>query len=749
VEMAQLLNLQLLDLSANRLTTWPVEMAQLLNLQLLDLRSNKLTTWPVEMAQLLNLQLLSLSFNQLTTWPVEMAQLLNLQLLDLRSNQLTTWPVEMAQLLNLQQLSLSDNQLTTWPVEMAQLLNLQWLNLSDNELTTWPVEMAELLNLQQLDLSSNQLTTWPVEMAQLKIEVYWKFSIKNGIILENNPLENPPPEIIKQGRTAILEYFNAGEKQRLNEVRVLFIGDGGAGKTSLIKQLQDQQFNPNESQTKGIEIKEWEVVDISHYEMTADEQTIKAHLWDFGGQEIMHATHQFFLSKRSLYILVLDGRKDDKIEYWLKYIESFGGESPILVVLNKIDQNPAFEVNRKFLREKYQGIQDFYRLSCETHEGIKAFRTAFQHAVTQVEIRHIYWPITWFNVKTRLEQLSVPYIDYENYTAICKAADVTEKTQEILLEYLCNLGVSLHFKELLLENTHVLEPKWVTKAIYNIINARQVTDKQGILDFSDLQAILQSNEENEYHYPRDQYPYIVGLMKKFELCYALDEQRVLIPDLLPVEEPEFSFDREEALQFRIDYHFLPKSVMPRFIVNMHPDIQGELRWRTGVVLKEEKLAARAVVKSDDDARQLFIAVTGSQRRDYLAIILKILRTIHKSFEKLTLVERVCLPDNPAVTVDLEHLYNLEKMGESTFIPEGSHQKYSVRALLGTVDMKPDREEEIYERVKEIHAKTQETRLEKTAATVLLQPNLFGIGLNFNNLFRWLLNLNKQDKSKKG
>ena len=746
----------------------PLDIAQLLNLQQLDLFSNQLTTWPVEMAQLLNLQRLDLFDNQLTTWPVEMAQLLNLQQLSLSSNQLTTWPVEMAQLLNLQQLSLSYNQLTTWPVEMAQLLNLQRLSLSFNQLTTWPVEMAQLLNLQRLYLSSNQLTTWPVEMAQLEIEVYWEYNMENGIFLEDNPLENPPPEIIKQGRKAIIEYFNAGEKQRLNEVKVLFIGDGGAGKTSLIKQLQDQQFNPNESQTKGIEIKEWEVVDISHYEMTADEQTIKAHLWDFGGQEIMHATHQFFLSKRSLYILVLDGRKDEKTEYWLKYIESFGGESPILVVLNKIDQNPAFEVNRKFLRDKYQGIQDFYRLSCETYEGIEAFRTAFQRAVSQVEIRHIYWPITWFNVKTRLEQLSAPYIDYEKYTAICKVANVTEKTQEILLEYLCNLGVSLHFKELLLENTHVLEPKWVTKAIYNIINARQVTDKQGILEYSDLEAILQPNEENDYHYPRDQYPYIVGLMKKFELCYALDEQRVLIPDLLPVEEPEFSFDREEALQFRIDYNFLPKSVMPRFIVNMHPDIQGELRWRTGVVLKEEKLEARAVVKSDDDARQLFIAVTGSQRRDYFAIILKILRNIHNSFEKLTLVERVCLPDNPAVTVDLDHLYNLEKMGETTVIPEGSQKKYSVRELLGTVDIKQRREEEmyecvkeihaktqqnheeeIYERVKEIHAKTQETPLEKTSDSFLLQPNIFGVGFNLNNLFKRLLNFNKQDKSKKG
>ncbi len=70
---------------------------------------------------------------------------------------------------------------------------------------------------------------------------------------------------------------------------------------------------------------------------------------------------------------MLDGRKDEKPEYWLKLIENFGGDSPVLVVINKIDQNPAFELNRKFLGEKYSSIRGFYRLSCKSGEGIEEF----------------------------------------------------------------------------------------------------------------------------------------------------------------------------------------------------------------------------------------------------------------------------------------------------------------------------------------------------------------------------------------
>ena len=58
----------------------------------------------------------------------------------------------------------------------------------------------------------------------------------------------------------------------------------------------------------------------------------------------MHATHQFFLTRRSVYILVLDSRlnqEENRVEYWLKIIQSFGGESPVLIVGNKVtDQHP-------------------------------------------------------------------------------------------------------------------------------------------------------------------------------------------------------------------------------------------------------------------------------------------------------------------------------------------------------------------------------------------------------------------------
>src|SRR5207245_1125976 len=79
-----------------------------------------------------------------------------------------------------------------------------------------------------------------------------------GIYLEDCPLVNPPSEIVKQGKDAIGNYFREleGGVDHLYEAKMLIVGEGGAGKTSLLRRLyQPGQPLPRESETtKGIKI---------------------------------------------------------------------------------------------------------------------------------------------------------------------------------------------------------------------------------------------------------------------------------------------------------------------------------------------------------------------------------------------------------------------------------------------------------------------------------------------------------------
>jgi GTPase SAR1 family protein len=117
---------------------------------------------------------------------------------------------------------------------------------------------------------------------------------------------------------------------------VLILGEGGAGKTSLLRRLYLKNLNlpQEEESTKGIDIHRHEFVN-------REGRPFWLNVWDFGGQHIYHATHQFFLTKRSLYILVDDTRNNNKtvhdegFKYWLEVIEALSERSPVLIFQNE------------------------------------------------------------------------------------------------------------------------------------------------------------------------------------------------------------------------------------------------------------------------------------------------------------------------------------------------------------------------------------------------------------------------------
>ncbi|MGR0481183.1 MAG: COR domain-containing protein [Candidatus Electronema sp. V4] len=653
--------------------------------------------------------------------------------LNLSAEALSSLPSQLFQLTNLKALDLSYNPITALPSELFQMTGLFGLILSGLNLTQLPSEIFHLSNLTRLDLSENHLTQLPPEICQLP-------KLKH-LILEGNPLTSPPYEIVQQGIEAIRQYFASlqPKDQPLNEVKVLLVGEGAAGKTSLVKQLLGEAFDQHEDTTHGINIRGWDV--------EAGGQPIKVNIWDFGGQEIMHATHQFFLSKRSLYVLVLDGRKDERAEYWLRHIESFGGNSPVLIVLNKHDANPSFDLNRPFLLGKYPVIKGFHRTSCATGQGIDRFREVLLDALVKVEMIGIRWPKSWFLVKERLEQMKTPYISCDEYATFCAEADIAEdSSREILVDFLHDLGVAVHFKDFELKHTYVLAPKWVTAAVYKIINAEQIVASGGILHVNSLTEILRKQDKELYDFAAEMHRYILDLMKQFELCYDLDRERVLIPQLLPVAEPEFTFDNSGALRFAFLYEdFLPTSILPRFIVKRHGEIKDGLRWRTGVVLQDKESGSEAVVKADYEKRRIDIWVSGLRRKEYLHFLWYSLREINASFEKLRVRERVPMPDDPERTADYETLLMYVKLGNDIYVPDGSDKAYGVKELLGLVQ--PRDRDELQKSIEKIQDQSANQDSITDILNDVVEPKItiLGITINLNSLFKRLRDREKQKR----
>jgi len=492
------------------------------------------------------------------------------------------------------------------------------------------------------------------------------------------------------------------EKKPLCEVKILLVGDGGSGKTSLVRRLFGENFYSHQAKTDGIQIRTGYIEE--------EIREIRLRIWDFGGQEVMHATHQFFLSKRSLYILVLDGRKEEDAEYWLKHIESFGGNSPILIALNKTDQNPGFDVNRRFLQDKYKEIKGFYRISCATGAGIEEFQKNFHDELKKAEFILTMLSKSWFNVKSRLENMNKNYISFQEYRDICIKENIGDISQQNdLVSSLNDLGVVVHFRDMNLSAMYVLEPKWITRAVYKIINSEELAKNKGVLKLCLLDKILMQKAETEedYYYPPETYQYIISLMKKFELCYTIDDDTVLIPGLLAIQEPKFDFDYHNALKFRLEYDFLPKSVMPRFIVKRHKDIRKNLQWRTGVVLEDNAFHTIAVVKADVRDRKIEIWVMGDQKRDYFSVIRKTFKNIHDGFEKLDVKELIPLPDHPEIAVEYRRLIGHERANKDEYFDGILGKSYSVSKLLNGIEKKEDRQRRA-ERIIHVHGDYKES-----------------------------------------
>ena len=250
-----------------------------------------------------------------------------------------------------------------------------------------------------------------------------------------------------------------------------------------------------------------------------------------------------------------------------------------------------------------------------------------------------------------------------------------------------------------------------------------------------MDQILKKKRKNDYEYPKSKHKFLIDLMKKFELCYAINGNAVLIPDLLAIQEPSIDFNYKTALKFIIDYDFLPKSIMPRFIVKMHKDIKNYLQWRTGVVLEDKTFDSSAVIKSDENDKKIYIHVNGEQKRDYFSVIRHTFLSINSSFKKMEAVEKVPMPDDPKVTSSYKHLVTLEKKGKDTYIPDGLEIEYTVKDLLGSVYVENKTEEDILRLLAKFKGQndTQESLLEKAKDSLILQPTFFGMGVDLKKL----------------
>lgn len=577
----------------------------------------------------------------------------------------------------LQALNLSDNALTGFVLEEV-FEELVWLNLSDNaEISSFHINRA-ISSLKHVDLSWCALTSlslpagldalhWfsashnqlksavfqgnypQLEILNLRKNELTEFGLPAGAsrlriidLSENESIASPPVEIVTQGSTSILNWY-AATKKSLNEVKVLIIGEPEVGKTSLLRRLKNNGFSKTEPQTDGVIIEPFDFANLDTFKDQKNLHGIKAYFWDFGGQDILKSTHQFFMTKRSVYLLLLNARSDQgidaQIRNWMAQIKRLGENSPVLLVINKIDVNPGFGFNYSEISRDFPQIKAKIEVSCDTGKNLDELRYLLEIWLPQAELFNTLIDEKWINIKEDLQQETQKghYLHYNAFQAICNKHQLeNESQQKNAVDFLNDLGIVLHFDQLNLNEYYVLDPFWVTYGVYRIITSPKASISKGYVLIEDLMFIINDEKRKEGEYkssvqPKQKYGpadvnYLASIMSEFKLSFFTEDENpaILIPDLLDGDTPMDKIapfnELEDKISLVYDYgDELPAHTITNFIVERNEERLSV--WRSGIILEcKGNIHAKAVVMTESKRIRLIVTGENHNKSEYLTIL---------------------------------------------------------------------------------------------------------------------------------
>lgn len=545
----------------------------------------------------------------------------------------------LARLNKLMVLSVHNTKVT----DLTPLMNLDRLTVlfAHNTNVSSLAPLSKLNNLTRLSISNTLVTNLsPIKLiiakgVQIKNEEY---SYESGIYIQGCQLNNPPLEIIKQGNKAILLYWEQINQQdgivELYEAKLIIVGEGATGKTTLFEKLKNPSHQVGTTtETHGINI--YEGLPFQHEAI--GENIFHINLWDFGGQDLQYMTHQFFLTPRALYVLMMDARRESpNLAYWFKIISLLGRETDdskekvkLILVFNKRANSTGLPQYQDILKF-YEDTIDSYFLEVDfaiNDYRFESLQKSIQEHLIRLPIVKSQLPRLWKSVREdlRAETKQENYISTRRFSDICRKYDIEkEEDQWLLSSYMHQLGSLLHFQnDRGLRSWVILNPQWAVDGVYSFLMNENIRANYGHFQESDFIQLLRIKG-----YSHEGADLILQLMTKnnFDICYEASPRRYVAAQLLPDVAPEYAwYTRGRVLQFRYQYSMMPKGLMSRLIVRLsdhldvHPVTGKHIVWKKGGIFRLELKEGTCRVRlREDDAesksglRQILIDVIGEE-----------------------------------------------------------------------------------------------------------------------------------------
>ena len=159
------------------------------------------------------------------------------------------------------------------------------------------------------------------------------------------------------------------EDSNAESLKVVLLGESGVGKTSIISQLMEQEFNDEQTATTG--------ATFSTKTMVFDNKGICFEIWDTAGQEKYRALTKMFYKDAGAAILVYDITRQASFEelknYWANQVRENAPKKIVLAVAaNKSDLIDTEQVDEKTGRAFAKEIGAIFKsTSAKNQKGIE------------------------------------------------------------------------------------------------------------------------------------------------------------------------------------------------------------------------------------------------------------------------------------------------------------------------------------------------------------------------------------------
>eukprot|EP00012_Vannella_robusta_P005866 CAMPEP_0206192792 /NCGR_PEP_ID=MMETSP0166-20121206/6167_1 /ASSEMBLY_ACC=CAM_ASM_000260 /TAXON_ID=95228 /ORGANISM="Vannella robusta, Strain DIVA3 518/3/11/1/6" /LENGTH=465 /DNA_ID=CAMNT_0053609351 /DNA_START=530 /DNA_END=1925 /DNA_ORIENTATION=- len=425
------------------------------------------------------------------------------------------------------------------------------LNLSHNGILEIHPDIALLKNLESLDVDYNKIELPPFVLGTLELKEF------KG---HNNPLTYVPI-YAREKDSSFLKYLKDGPQSvDANRVKLLAVGTALSGKTYLIRNVKrDALAGPGSPlRSRAESLKQVLLSDVSSAD-GMDQATqvtefmlnkVRISAWDFGKSDLFYRTHQYFLTGRAIYLIVIRAYEVEPriLDYWLQQINSVSvlGKSRVIVVATHIDDPKFTDTKSKKARHclnlyaSQSRVDGCIFLSNKTKENFPALRKLLvslteEHPLTKLTISGP-WNQVLNHCKYIQETFSTPAIEWKTMKQIIESKHVPSEEWHDLLEYLRDSGI-VSFQTIAREGNPdfvVLSPEWLTNMILQVrdfMACNQITN--GIIEHESLARIW------EFSSPTILTP-LLELLYSIEIAYSIrgEPVRSLIPSLLPDGLPD-------------------------------------------------------------------------------------------------------------------------------------------------------------------------------------------------------------------